>query len=105
METNSSEAMQSNEAFRGIGIAIAKNAADSIRVLAKIIEEAILPAFRTFYKIGFFDKDIVFTSACEEYRKHHRRLPGSSRTKRLKKKRRKKVLSWYWKMICNVRAK
>ena len=102
---NFSETMQSNEAFRGLGIAMAKSAADSMRVLAGIIEEIVLPAFRAFYKIGLLDEDIIFTSACEEYRKHHKRLPGSNRTKRLKKKRRKKVLSWYWRMIWDVRAR
>lgn len=33
--------------------------------------------------------------ACKQYMAHHRRLPGGTRTPRLRKKRRTKVLAWF----------
>lgn len=39
--------------------------------------------------------DSIYRMAEREYRRHHRRLPGSERTARLRKKRRKRVLDWF----------
>jgi len=36
----------------------------------------------------------VYRAAAKEYLKTHKRLPGSERTARLRKKRRTKVLAW-----------
>jgi hypothetical protein len=46
-------------------------------------------------------RDIVNAIALRKYANHHKRLPGSNRTKRLRKKQRKTVMHWYVKNLCD----
>ncbi len=47
-------------------------------------------------RVGFLQAAAAaYDAACRLYLQYHRRLPGSDRTKRLRKKRRAKVLRWY----------
>lgn len=39
--------------------------------------------------------DSIYRTACNEYRKEFGKLPGSERTRRLRKKRRKIVIDWF----------
>ena len=50
-------------------------------------------------------RDIINAIALREYARHHKRLPGSNRTKRLRKKQRKAVMHWYVKGLCDKRER
>ena len=43
--------------------------------------------------------DLTSASACQAYLHHHRRLPGSDRTARLRKKRQTRVWAWWFARI------
>lgn len=49
--------------------------------------------------LGIHAASLWWTVACLSYLEHHRRLPGSDRTSRLRRKRRAVVLRWYEKHL------
>lgn len=61
----------------------------------KTLQEAFQPMFRHITDQVLLLVDSFAGAAVEAYRRHHRRLPGSDRTARLRKKRRVLVLRWY----------
>src|SRR5690606_25236474 len=80
---NKNEQNQSGTAHRGVPI--------PALALANAFKPAAEAASRALEAFG-----AAWCSAAEsEYLRHHRRLPGSNRTARLRKKRRAKVLAWF----------
>lgn len=63
----------------------------SLKEIAERFAVAFLPFAEALKKFG----EAFYTAACSEYLRSHSRLPGSDRTSRLRKKRRKVVLDWF----------
>jgi len=70
-----------------------------IEQCAKAWAEASYPAvLKASIALTNFSRG-MYAAAETAYLKHHATLPGSHKTKRLRKKRRTNVLNWYWQQI------
>ena len=78
---------------------LSQNLNDSILSFSNAMSENLLPVFQSFYEVSGTFTLMLDDQAKREYLKHHKRLPGSEKTKRLRKKRRTRVLKWYWNHI------
>ena len=67
----------------------------SIRKSFASIARAGRKLARSFQKFG----DVTYRQAEEQYRREVGKPPGSNRTARLRKKRRKAVLEWYFERL------
>ncbi len=67
------------------------NMSDDMRRMLEAVKGAIEHAAKVFARFG----ETAMQIAEREYLSHHKRLPGSSRTSRLRKKRRSRVLHWF----------
>jgi hypothetical protein len=63
-----------------------------MRELATAWARAVTPAFQRCAKAMEVFGECWYKMAEKSYRQHHGKLPGSDKTKRLRKKRKKKVL-------------
>lgn len=66
-------------------------AGDAFNLLKKTIEQ-VARIFSQFFDVA---SDVFWDVACKFYLERHRRLPGSQRTARLRKKRRAVVMAWF----------
>ena len=67
-------------------------------VSAKIgAEDMLLESIAKVFAKSIAAEYKIYLMAVPEYRKYHRRLPGSEKTKRLRLKRYKRVLDWFCK--------
>ena len=55
------------------------------------LSRAIQGVAQAFQPVG----DRLSAEACRAYRQHHRRLPDSRATTRLRKKRQQRVMTWW----------
>jgi hypothetical protein len=79
--------------FGGVTLPVERWAAN-MRESMEAVGKALRAAFRPFVELTF-QVNYIYDCAEYAYLQHHRRLPGSERTARLRKKRRTEVLRWY----------